>query len=116
MQTKQTTGLRSAADDYVTIVAQAYAQISGFDQLYKEMERSISVSGKSRSTLTNYGGQLAHLALYYNCLPTKLDKDQVLDYLHSFKTKGTPSATFFRVYRVWHALCLQDAWFELFAV
>jgi len=46
MQTKQTTGLRSAADDYVTIVAQASAKIQGFDQLYKEMERSISVSGK----------------------------------------------------------------------
>ena len=96
MQTKQTTGLRSAANDYVTIVAQASAKISGFDQLYKEMDRSISVSGKSRSTLTNYGRQLAHLALYYNCLPTELDKDQVLDYLHSVKTKGTPSATFFK--------------------
>jgi len=96
MQTKQTTGLRGAATDYVTIVAQASAKISGFEQLYKEMERSISVSGKSRSTLTNYGRQLAHLALYYNCLPTELDKDQVLDYLHSVKTKGKPSATFFK--------------------
>jgi len=96
MQTKQTTGLRTAADDYVNIVAQACAKIQGFDQLYKEMERSISVSGKSRSTLTNYGRQLAHLALYYNCLPTELDKDQVLDYLHFVKTKGTPSATFFK--------------------
>lgn len=96
MQTKQTTGLRCAASDYVTIVAQASAKISGFDQLYKEMERSISVSGKSRSTLTNYGRQLAHLALHYNCLPVTLDKDQVLDYLHFVKAKGTPSATFFK--------------------
>jgi integrase/recombinase XerD len=96
MQTKQTTGLRCAASDYVTIVAQASAKISGFDELYKEMERSISVSGKSRSTLTNYGRQLAHLALHYNCLPVTLDKDQVLDYLHFVKTKGTPSATFFK--------------------
>ena len=96
MQTKQTTGLRCAAGDYVTIVAQASAKIQGFDQLYKEMERSISVSGKSRSTLTNYGRQLAHLALHYNCLPIDLDKNQVLDYLHYVKTKGTPSATFFK--------------------
>jgi integrase/recombinase XerD len=96
MQTKQTTGMRCAADDYVTIVAQASAKIQGFEQLYKEMERSISVSGKSRSTLTNYGRQLAHLALHHNCLPTELDKDQVLDYLHYVKSKGTPSATFFK--------------------
>lgn len=96
MQTKQTTGLRCAANDYVTIVAQASAKIQGFEQLYKEMARAISVSGKSQSTLTNYGRQLAHLALHYNCLPTSLDKDQVLDYLHFVKSKGSPSATFFK--------------------
>ena len=96
MQTKQTTGLRTAANDYVTIVAQASGKVRGFADLYKEMERSISVSGKSSSTLTNYGRQLAHLALHYNCLPTSLDKDQVLDYLHHVKSKGTPSATFFK--------------------
>ena len=96
MQTQQTTGLRTAANDYVTIAAQACAKVQGFEQLYKEMERSINISGKSRSTLTNYGRQLAHLALHYNCLPTELDKDQVLDYLHFVKTKGSPSATFFK--------------------
>lgn len=96
MQTKQTTSQWRATDNYVTIVAQACAKVNGFEQLYKEMERSISVCGKSRSTLTNYGRQLAHLALHYNCLPTGLDKDQVLDYLHLVKSKGTPSATFFK--------------------
>lgn len=97
MQTaKQTTGLRTVANDYVTIVEQACAKVSGFEQLYKELERSICVSGKSNSTLTNYGRQLAHLALHYNCLPTELDKEQVLDYLHWVKAEGTPSATFFK--------------------
>ena len=80
------------------------------------MELSISVSGKSRNMLTNYGRQLAHLALYYNCLPTKLDKELVLDYLHFVKTTGTLSATFFQVYNIWNALCLQNAWLKLFAV
>jgi site-specific recombinase XerD len=100
MQTKQTTtSLRTAAKDYVTIVEQASAKIRGFRQLYKEMERAINVSGKSKSTLTNYGRQLAHLAhlaLHFNCLPTQLDQEQVLDYLHHVKKKGTPSATFFK--------------------
>jgi hypothetical protein len=45
MQTKQTTGLRCTASDYVTIVTQASAKISGFDQLYKEMKRPISITG-----------------------------------------------------------------------
>jgi integrase/recombinase XerD len=96
MQTNQITSRCRAANDYITIVAQASAKVNGFGQLYKEMERSISVSGKSCSTLTNYGRQLALLALHYNCVPTDLDIDQVLDYLHLVISKGTPAATFFK--------------------
>ena len=96
MQNKQTTGLRCKAKDYVTIVQQACDKVTGFTKLYQDLERSINVSGKSKSTLTNYGRQLAHLALHYNQLPTELDSEQVLDYLHFVKSKGTPSATFFK--------------------
>ena len=96
MQNKQTTGLRTAANDYVTIVQQACDKVTGFTKLYQDLERSINVSGKSKSTLTNYGRQLAHLALHYNQLPTTLDSEQVLDYLHLVKSKGTVSATFFK--------------------
>jgi integrase/recombinase XerD len=96
MQNKQTTGLRVAASDYVTIVQQACDKVTGFTKLYQDLERSINVSGKSKSTLTNYGRQLAHLALHFNQLPTALDNEQVLDYLNFVKAKGTPSATFFK--------------------
>ncbi len=93
MQTaKQTTSPGKRAKDYVTIVQQACSKVTGFEQLYKEMERSINVSGKSISTLTNYGRQLAHLALHYQQLPTELDGEQVLDYLHLVKANGSPSA------------------------
>ena len=96
MQNKQTTGLRAAASDYVTIVQRACDKVTGFTKLYQDLERSINVSGKSKSTLTNYGRQLAHLALHFNQLPTALDNEQVLDYLNFVKAKGTPSATFFK--------------------
>jgi integrase/recombinase XerD len=96
MQNRQTTGLRCKANDYVTIVQQACDKVTGFTKLYQDLERSINVSGKSKSTLTNYGRQLAHLALHYNQLPTTLDSEQVLDYLHFVKSKGTVSATFFK--------------------
>lgn len=76
MQTKQTTSLRTAAKDYVTIVDQACTKIRGFRQLYKEMERAMNVSGKSKSTLINYGRQLAHLALHFNCLPPHLTRSR----------------------------------------
>ena len=96
MQNRQTTGLRTAANDYVTIVQQACNKVMGFTKLYEDLERCINVSGKSKSTLTNYGRQLAHLALHFNQLPTELDSEQVLDYLHLVKANGSPSASFFK--------------------
>lgn len=96
MQNNQTTGLRTAATDYVTIVEQACDKVTGFTKLYQDLERAINVSGKSKSTLINYGRQLAHLALHFNQLPTDLDSEQVLDYLHFVKSNGPPSASFFK--------------------
>lgn len=96
MQNKKTTGLRIAAKDYVTIVEQACAKVTGFSKLYRDLERSMSVTGKSESTLSNYSRQLAHLALHFNEVPTNLDSDQVLDYLQLVKSKGTASASTFK--------------------
>jgi len=93
---KETTGPRPMDKDYVTIVKQACDKVTGFEQLYKEMERAISITGKSKSTLTNYSRQLAHLALHYNCFPLELDAEQVMDYLYLIKSRGTTSATFFK--------------------
>ena len=89
MKTKRTPGLRTAANDYVTIVQQACDKVKDFSLLYKELERSVSISGKSRSTLINYSRQLAHLALHYNCFPLDLNAEQVMDYLHLVKSRGT---------------------------
>jgi site-specific recombinase XerD len=96
MQNKETTGCGKRSSDYVTIVQQARSKVTGFDKLYTDFERYINVAGKSGSTLTNYGRQLAHLALHYNVVPTELEQEQVLDYLHLVKSKGTESATFFK--------------------
>ena len=116
--TKRTTGLRCAATDYVTIVQQARNKVTGFEQLYKEMERGINVSGKSVSTLTNYSRQLAHLALHYQQLPTELDSEQVLDYLHLVKSNGSPSATFFKftIYGLRYACKLRGLPYQQFSL
>ena len=41
MQNKQTTGQRTAANDYVTIVQQACDNVTGFTKLYQDLERSM---------------------------------------------------------------------------
>lgn len=67
--TKQSTVLRTAASDYQTLVQQAAVKVSGFEQLYKELERAINISGKSKSTLTNYARHLHTLpCTISNCL------------------------------------------------
>jgi hypothetical protein len=49
--TKQPAGLHTAAPDYVTLVQQAINKVTGFDQLYKELDRAINVTGKTRRHL-----------------------------------------------------------------
>lgn len=116
--TKRATGLRTAASDYETLVQQATGKVNGFLQLYKDLERAINVSGKSKSTLTNYSRHLAHLALHYNQLPTELDQEQVLDYLHLIKANGSPSATFFKftVYGMRYACRLRGLPYQQFSL
>ncbi len=116
--TKRPTGLRTAASNYETLVQQAINKVTGFAQLYKDLERAINVSGKSTSTLTNYSRHLAHLALHYQVLPTELDNEQVLDYLHLVKADGSPCATFFKftVYGMRYACKLRGLPYEQFSL
>lgn len=116
--TKRPTGLRTAAANYETLVQQAINKVNGFEQLYKDLERAINVSGKSKSTLTNYARHLAHLALHYQQLPTELDSEQVMDYLHVVKSNGSPSATFFKftVYGMRYACKLRGLPYQQFSL
>ena len=116
--TKRPTGLRTAAPGYETLVQQAINKVTGFEQLHKELERAINVSGKSKSTLTNYSRQLAHLALHYQQMPTELDSEQVLDYLHLVNSKGSPCATFFKftVYGMRYACRLRGLPYQQFSL
>ncbi len=115
---KQATGFRTAATDYVTIAQQAVNKVTGFEQLYKELQRAINVSGKAESTFTNYSRHLAHLALHYDQLPTELDQEQVLDYLHLVKANGSPCASFFKftIYGMRYACKLRGLSYQQFSL
>ncbi|MBA2761966.1 MAG: tyrosine-type recombinase/integrase [Segetibacter sp.] len=82
------------------------------------MERAISITGKSKSTLTNYSRQLAHLSLHYNCFPLELDAEQLMDYLHLVKSRGTISATFFKftVYGLRYACRMRGLEYKQFSL
>jgi len=68
-----------------------------FGQLFQKLKRNIEVSGKSQSTLINYGRCLATMALHFKCSPLELDHEQVMDYLQYLKTQSkTPSSSYFK--------------------
>lgn|SRR5215210_2134609 len=80
-----------------TLVSQACAKVNGFAELYNRLERKISISGRSLSTLKNYSCHLAHIALHFNCLPTELDEEQIEDYLYMLQQQhNTPSDSYFK--------------------
>jgi len=65
--------------------------------MYAKLEKKISLSGKSISTLKSYGTHLAQLALHFGCLPTELDPDQIDDYLYLLQQQHkTPSDSYFK--------------------
>ena len=80
-----------------TLVQRACAKVAGFKNLHKRLEKKIIVSGKSLSTLNNYMRCISHVALYFNCLPTDLDIEQIEEYLLWVKKKNkTASESFFK--------------------
>lgn len=44
----------------------ACSNVAGFAELLAKFQQKITVSGKSQSTLTNYGRHLAKLAIHFN--------------------------------------------------
>ena len=80
-----------------TLVQLVCTKVAGFKALHKRLEKKIIVSGKSLSTLNNYMRCIAHLSLYFKCLPTDLDLEQIEEYLLSVKKENkTPSESFFK--------------------
>ena len=73
------------------------------------MKRQISLSGKSESTLKNYAHHVAQMALHFGEVPTKLDEDQINDYLYLLQQQHkTPSESYFKFTVYGLALCLPD--------
>lgn len=61
------------------------------------MQQRMSIAGKSPSTLKNYSHHVAKMALHFSQLPTRLDEDQINDYLHLMQQEHkTPSESYFK--------------------
>jgi integrase/recombinase XerD len=82
--------------DVVTLVSKACAEVQGFEDMYRRLERRMHTQRRSESTKINYARHLAQISLHFNCLPTVLAEDQIEDYLQGLILKGSPSASYFK--------------------
>ncbi len=82
--------------DGVTLVAKACAEVQGFDELFRRLERRMNTQRRSESTKKNYARHLAQIALHFKCLPTVLADDQIEDYLEGLILKGPLSGSYFK--------------------
>jgi integrase/recombinase XerD len=65
--------------------------------MYQRLRRRMRTSGRSTSTLNNYGRHLAKMALHFNCPPFELEDDQIEDYLYLLQQEhDTPSESYFK--------------------
>lgn len=65
--------------------------------MLERFQRNISILGRSPKTFENYSRHVAAMALYFQCLPTELNPEQVKDYLYQLQQRSkTPSQTYFK--------------------
>lgn len=84
--------------DVSKLVSKACAEVQGFEDMFRRLERRMNTQRRSTSTQKNYARHLAQISLHYKCLPTVLSDDQIEDYLEA--RKGSLIATFF--YSLYH--------------
>ena len=75
-----------------TAVEQACQEINGFRDLYEQIEEKMVLSGKTRSTLSNYIRKLAHISLQFGKLPQQIPEKDINHYLAGMARESKTSS------------------------
>ena len=88
MKSKQQ--LQSTAADLQPLAFKdaSITQVAGLSKLLSSFTKRVSISYSSKSTTGTYRRAVRDISLFWGCLPTELETDQILDYLHALKDKG----------------------------
>lgn len=82
--------------DVITSLSKACAEVQGFEEMYRRLERRMNTQRRSESTKKNYARHIAQISLHFKCVPTLLADDQIEDYLEGLILKGSPSESYFK--------------------
>jgi site-specific recombinase XerD len=83
-------------ENFTTTLQQAKTIVPGFREAFSRFEERIVLDQCSKSMLTNYGRNLAHLALHFGCVPHLVQVDEINAYLYRLTVHDALSTSFFK--------------------
>ncbi len=93
----------------VTTLNLAKQQVPGFKAAFSRFEKRLILDQCSKRMFSNYGRNLAHLALHFGRVPHEVSVEEINAYLYRLTVHENLSISFFKqaVVGFWH-------WFRLF--
>lgn len=95
--------------DYYTTLAQAKDLVPGFREAFSRFEERVVLDRLSKSLITNYGRNIAHLALHFGRLPHELSIEEINAYLYRKSVHEGFSESYFK-----QTVFGMRFWFRLF--
>ena len=68
--------------EFYGVVAQAQDMVPGFKEGYRKFEQQVVLRGLSKGLLTNYGRNVAHMALHFGRCPESVSVEEINCYLY----------------------------------
>jgi hypothetical protein len=68
--------------DFYGVIAQAHDMVPGFKAGYRNFEQQVVLRGLSNGLLTNYGRNVAHVALHFGRCPESISVEEINCYLY----------------------------------
>lgn len=83
-------------ENYYTTLAKAKDLVPGFRAAYSKFEERVHIDQNSKSTITNYSRNLAHLALHFGRVPHEVSLEEINAYLYRLTVHENFSVSFFK--------------------
>ena len=95
--------------DYYTTLSKAKNIVPGFREAFSRFEERLILDQCSKSMFTNYGRNLAHLALHFGRVPHEVSVEEINAYLYRLRVHDNLSISFFK-----QTVFALRFWFRLF--
>lgn len=83
-------------ENYITTLEKAKILVPGFREAFSRFEERLVLDQCSKSMFTNYGRNLAHLALHFGRVPHQVSVDEINAYLYRLTVHDNLSISFFK--------------------